>query len=103
MAKGTTPTNAENEPTFDQKLNAFKDMVILFRYERFLFQALCIIAFVVLMVFACLSYFKPGPQTGSIIAMFGSSGAVGFSCGRLWYQWNDAMELLGLKKNNKKP
>jgi hypothetical protein len=79
----------------NEKVEAIGKLLQMFKMERFIYLGVTIISFFALMSCACyMVSAKGGNQLPIVIGMFGSSGGIAFTCGRLLKMWSDAMQIL---------
>jgi hypothetical protein len=79
----------------NQKLEAIKRLLDLFKFERIVYIAITLLSLIILIGCAFYMIFKGGTnQLPAVISMFGSSGGIGFTCGRLLKMWSDAIKIL---------
>jgi len=83
---------------FEEKLQAVKQLLELFRLERMVYIVVTIVALVVLVSSAMyLIFFFPVDRSQSIpigLGLFGSSGAITFTTSRLLHMWTQAFEAI---------
>ena len=77
-----------------ERVEAIKQLLGLFRVERAVYLAVTILSLVVLLGVAASLYLQKESRTGEIIALFGSSGAITYTTGRLLRMWSEAMRML---------
>ena len=77
-----------------ERVEAIKQLLGLFRVERAVYLAVTILSLVVLHGVAASLYLQKESRTGEIIALFGSSGAITYTTGRLLRMWSEAMRML---------
>lgn len=82
------------DPTLNDKLNAIKKLLDLFKFERTIYLLVTIISLIVLLICAVYLMISSSNQIPAVIGMFGSSGGIGFTCGRLLKMWSDAIKML---------
>jgi hypothetical protein len=97
--------NQQNE--LNIKIEAISRLLHLFQLERIIYVIVTLLSLLVLL--SCAIYLlatKGSSDTAPVIGLFGSSGAITFTLGRLLRMWNDAMKILmpmapkQLKTNN---
>ncbi|GAA0549581.1 hypothetical protein FHS83_001136 [Rhizomicrobium palustre] len=81
-----------------QQLSAVREMLSLFRVERYTYLAVNVIALLMLFASAVVLLLKPSENGMSlyavVTALFGSSGLITYSIGRLLHMWDQAFALL---------
>lgn len=78
-----------------QRLDAAKEITMLFKMERYVYMACCGLA--VALLFYCafrLMQNEKGFDPVVIGSLFGSGGLITFSTGRLIYMWNKILEII---------
>jgi 1,4-dihydroxy-2-naphthoate octaprenyltransferase len=80
---------------YDSKITAIKNMLQMFKLERVIYIIVTLVCFVVLIGSAIfMLYSDHEDKMPAVIGMFGSSGAIAYTAGRLLKMWSDAMKLL---------
>ena len=80
---------------FKQRLEAVKELIAIFRLERTVYLTISALSFAVLLVTAVVVLQRGGvAASGQVLALFGSSGAIGFTGGRLLKMWSDALSFI---------
>ena len=85
---------SKTQSDLDNKINAIKQLLQLFRFERMLYLIVTILSLLVLIGCALYLLLKGDSQIPAVVGMFGSSGSIAFSCGRLLKMWSDAIRIL---------
>lgn len=78
-----------------QRLDAAKEITMLFKMERYVYMACCGLA--VMLLFYCafrLLQSDKGFDPVVIGSLFGSGGLITFSTGRLIFMWNKILEII---------
>jgi hypothetical protein len=77
-----------------ERMDAVERLTNLFRLERMVHLAVTVISLTVLLTCAGVLLYK---RTGlvEVIGLFGSSGVITYSAGRLLFMWSQALRLLG--------
>ncbi len=87
-----------SDDDFDKRLAAVKQLLDLFRFERFTYLAVNILALIMLLASAAALLLRPAASGVSlytvITALFGSSGLITFSIGRLLHMWDQAIDMV---------
>jgi len=85
-------------PGIEDQLHAVRELLGIFRIERYTYLVVNIIALVMLLVSAGFLLLNPSGSGVSlyavITALFGSSGLITYSIGRLLHMWDQAFALL---------
>ncbi len=78
-----------------KKIEAIGKLLDLFKYERIMYLSVTIISLLVLLGCALYMLYTRGKDSmPEVIAMFGSSGGIMVTCGRLLKMWSDAIQIL---------
>lgn len=80
----------------DVTIQAIKDLVTLFKTERMVYLVITLISVIVLIstaVFLIISSTEY-EQTMAVLGLFGSTGGITYSTGRLLKMWSEAMQLI---------
>lgn len=88
----------------ENAVSAIKEMVNLFKMERTVYLIITLLSVLILIVTAVSLLMKSDSQenTIAIMGLFGSSGGIVYSTGRLLKMWSEAMQLIQkvLEKND---
>lgn len=82
------------DPQLTERIEAIKQLLKLFRVERAVYITVTVVSLVVLLGVAASLYLQKDSRTGEIIALFGSSGAITYTTGRLLRMWSEAVRLV---------
>jgi hypothetical protein len=77
-----------------QRLEAAKEITMLFKMERYVYMACCGLAVLLLFYCAFRLLQTKGFDPVVIGSLFGSGGLITFSTGRLIYMWNKILEII---------
>jgi hypothetical protein len=77
------------------RIDAIGKLLALFKLERLIYVIVTLLALIVLLTCAVYLLMRNG-ETTIVIGLFGSSGAITFTLGRLLKMWNDAMRILSV-------
>ncbi|MFD1874495.1 hypothetical protein [Hymenobacter bucti] len=84
----------------DLKIDAIGKLLNLFKLERLIYAIVTIISLIVLL--SCAIFLLKDHDSAKAIGLFGSSGAITFTLGRLLKMWNDALNILSLPVTSSK-
>lgn len=90
---GVTAISDDND--FDEKLKAVERLVKLFRFERHVYLVITTVS--LLMLLGSAGFLLLDGKTDRLevmVALFGSSGLITYSLGRLLKMWDQALALL---------
>jgi hypothetical protein len=84
--------------TMQERMDALRQLLELFRLERLVYLCMTAAALMILIICAGVLLFKDIPNAVVVgTGMFGSSGLITFTTGRLLRMWNQAFAaILGL-------
>ena len=75
-------------------MDAVERLTELFRLERFVHLAVTIISLAMLLTSAGVLLYKKQADAAELAGLFGSSGLITYSAGRLLFMWSQALRLL---------
>ena len=96
-------TVVNNQDDLDKKVDAIGRLLKLFQFERVIYVCVTLLSLIVLLTCAVYLLISKGiSDIAPIVAMFGSSGAITFTLGRLLRMWSDAMKILSPLSSSEK-
>ena len=88
----------------ESAVGAIKELIAIFRFERIVYLIITIICVLVLIITAVsLIYGSESKEnTIEIMGLFGSTGGIVYSTGRLLKMWSEALQLIqaAIQQNN---
>jgi hypothetical protein len=78
----------------EERLAAVERLTQLFRLERMVHLGVTSIALIMLLASAGVLLYKREAGATELTMLFGSSGLISYSAGRLLFMWNQALRLL---------
>jgi hypothetical protein len=75
-------------------MDVVERLTVLFRLERLVHLAVTSISLVMLLASAGLLLYRGQAGPAELTGLFGSSGLITYSAGRLLFMWNQALRLL---------
>jgi len=80
----------------DNTVRAIKEMVALFKMERVVYLIITLVSVIILIATAVSLIMASDDQenTIAIMGLFGSTGGITYSTGRLLKMWSEAMDLI---------
>jgi hypothetical protein len=84
----------DTSETFDKRLRAVQTLVKLFSFERYVYLGITSLSLLMLLLAAGKLLISNHPDVAVLAALFGSSGLITYSLGRLLRMWDQAMRLL---------
>ena len=82
------------DPNLDARLQAVERLTTLFRLERMVHLSVTCISLVMLLASAGFLLYQSQASTATLGALFGSSGLITYSAGRLLRMWDQALHDL---------
>jgi hypothetical protein len=79
---------------FDQRLAAIERITQLFKLERIVYLSITILALGMLLASAGILVWKGTAGPAELSSLFGSSGLIAYSCGRVLFMWHRALSFL---------
>jgi len=86
---------------FRSRLEAVERLTKLFRTERMVYLVTTIISLLMLVSSAVSLMVRNQAGTAELTMLFGSSGLITYTAGRLLYMWNEALKRLIPSKEEK--
>ncbi len=78
----------------DKRVRAVERLTRLFRAERFVYLSVTFLSLALLLTAAALMIYQKKAGAVELTLMFGSSGLVSYTAGRLLNMWNQAMKII---------
>lgn len=78
----------------ERRLGVVKELTSLFKFERMVYLTVTILSLLMLMGAAFSLILRDKAGTAELSMMFGSSGLITYSTGRLLFMWNEALKRL---------
>lgn len=82
-----------SDGTIQERLNAVRELIQMFRVERFVYLFTAILSLIVIFYFG-VQLLSRQADSASIAAVTGSGGAITFGMSRLLVMWTQAMRLV---------
>ena len=89
-----------SDENLQARLNAIKQLLGLFRFERAVYLCVTVISLAVLLAVAISLFLSHKAGPAEIAGLFGSSGAITYTTGRLLKMWSDALRVVATVKGN---
>lgn len=77
-----------------EKLEVVKKLTELFKFERMVYLIITIISLIMLVISAISLMIAGKAGTIELSMLFGSSGLITYTAGRLLYMWNEALKRI---------
>jgi len=77
-----------------KRMEVVKELTNLFKFERMVYLGVTIISLIMLMGSALSLMIKDQAGAAELTMLFGSSGLITYSAGRLLFMWNEALKRL---------
>ena len=78
----------------DQRIQAIKQLLAIFKLERTVYLTVTIISLVMLLGSAAIVMYKGSAGPFEFTGLFGSAGAITYTTGRLLRMWSEALQVL---------
>lgn len=76
------------------RMNAVERLTALFKLERLVHLTVTSVALLMLLLSTGVMLYKGTAGPAELAGLFGSSGLISYSAGRLLFMWNQALRLL---------
>ena len=80
--------------TITTRMDAVERLTALFRLERIVYLLITVISLAMLLACAGVLLYRQKAGAAEVSGLFGSSGLITYSTGRLLFMWNQALRLL---------
>lgn len=94
--------NAKYSPNIEERVRAVERLTELFRVERLVYMGVTAFALALLFAVAFLLIRNQKAEATELTLLFGSSGLVTVTAGRLLHMWNQALHLISGEPLSKK-
>ena len=84
-------------PNLTERLDAVERLVQMFRIERIVHLLVTSISLAMLLFSAGVLIYRAGADIPVLVGLFGSSGLISYSAGRLLKMWDQALQVLQVK------
>ena len=91
------------ESSISGRMDAVERLTALFRLERMVHLGVTSLSLVLLLICAGVLLVKGTAGPAELTGLFGSSGLITYSAGRLLFMWNQALRLLAGESMGKEP
>ena len=78
----------------DSKIEAIRDLLAIFRFERMVYLFVTIISLIMLLSSAAYMMLQGDAGIVAVTGLFGSAGAITYTAGRLLRMWSQAIQVL---------
>ena len=83
------------ESNLSDRVNAIKSLLDAFKLERTVYLGVTVVSLIILLASAISVLLREQARTPEILGLFGSTGTITYSAGRVLRMWNDALQVLG--------
>ncbi len=77
-----------------ERLEVVKELTNLFKFERMVYLVITLLSLIMLMSSAVSLMLKGQAGPAELTMLFGSSGSITYTAGRLLFMWNEALKRL---------
>ena len=85
------------------RMDAVERLTNLFRLERMVYLSVTALSLAILLTCAGVLLVQKRAGTSELTGLFGSSGLITYSTGRLLFMWNQALQVLAGQPASKEP
>jgi len=89
------------EKDMERRLDAIKQLLALFRWERTVYLIVTMLSLAVLLTIAVMLVLDRKAGAPELVGLFGSSGAITYTTGRLLRMWSEALGLVAAATRGK--
>ena len=82
------------DDTIEQRMEVVKKLTELFKFERMVYLGITVVSLLVIISCGIALYIRDQVQFAELSLLFGSSGAITYTAGRLLFIWNEALKRL---------
>jgi hypothetical protein len=82
-----------------ERMDAVERLTSIFRLERLVYLVITTLSLAILLTCAVILLVQKGAEYVVLTGLFGSSGLIAYSTGRLLVMWNQALQLIAGKIN----
>ena len=83
-----------NEDELNSRYQVVEKLTRLFKFERIVHLTVTLISLIVLIIAISLTISNGKAQTADLSLMFGSSGLITYTAGRLLRMWDQALKII---------
>lgn len=87
-----------SDENLQARLDAIKQLLGLFRFERAVYLGVTVLSLVVLLAVAISLFLSQQAGPVEVTGLFGSSGAITYTTGRLLRMWSEALRVIATVK-----
>ena len=80
--------------SIEQRMVVVEKLTRLFKFERMVYLGVTVISLIMLLISGASLIAKGEAGTAELSLLFGSSGLITYTAGRLLYMWNEALKRL---------
>ena len=99
----TSPAQSAGTSDISARMDAVERLTKLFKAERMVYLGVTSISLIILLISAGALLLKGQAGVAELSGLFGSSGLITYSTGRLLLMWNQALRLLAGDTLGQKP
>lgn len=80
--------------SLNERLEVVKELTNLFKFERMVYLVITVLSFFMLLSSAVSLMVKGQAGPAELTLLFGSSGSITYTAGRLLFMWNEALKRI---------
>ena len=77
-----------------ERLEVVRELIGIFKFERVVYMTITVVAFIALLASAIAVLFREKADWTQFSLLFGSAGAISYTCARLLRMWSDALQVI---------
>lgn len=86
--------NIEKRDDLERRMDVVERLTNLFRFERMIYLGITIISLIMILASGISLLINSNAGAAELSLLFGSSGAITYTTGRLLFMWNEALKRL---------
>tara|TARA_R110000787_G_scaffold25373_14_gene71377 strand:+ start:699 stop:971 length:273 start_codon:yes stop_codon:yes gene_type:complete len=80
--------------SIEQRMGVVERLTGLFKFERMVYLSVTVISLIMLLISGASLIYKGKAGSAELSLLFGSSGLITYTAGRLLFMWNEALKRL---------
>lgn len=80
--------------SIDDRIEAVKKLTAIFKMERLVYLGITLVSLIMLLSSALSLMLKGSAGSAELTLLFGSSGLITYTAGRLLFMWNEALKRI---------
>ncbi len=88
------PDNIEKSDDIEKRMDVVERLTKLFKFERLVYLGVTVISLIMLLACGLSLIVKGQTSAAELTLLFGSSGLITYTAGRLLLMWNEALKRI---------